>query len=86
MVFIGFDYEGYPISIVNAKSIELAYAYWQGAGILPNSHKSLEEDYTNINDHATGVYPILKTEEVSDYDLANNCRNPKGKKYLLISK
>lgn len=64
MIYLAFNYEGYCISIVNAKSKELAVAYWQGANIIPHSIKSLEEDYTPIEEHLTGVYPILKTQEL----------------------
>lgn len=82
MIFIGYNYDNKPISIVNAKSKELAYAYWQGKDILPHSHKCLEEDFTSLNDHPTGVFPIMETKELSDYDLG--IRNPKDRKYLLI--
>ena len=65
MVFIGYDYNGSPISVVCAKSKELAYAYWQGKDILPHSHKCLEEDFTHLDEHPTGVFPIVQTKEVS---------------------
>lgn len=69
MIFIGLDYNNKIISIVNAKSKELAYAYWQGKDILPHSHKNLEEDYISLKEHPTGVYPILETYEKDVYEL-----------------
>ena len=86
MVFIAYNYEGLPVSVVCARSKELAYAYWQGKGILPHSHKSLDEDFTDIDEHITGVFEFIKTTEVSDYDLSNTCRNPKNRKFLMIVK
>jgi len=86
MIFIGYNPEGYPVSIVNAKTKELAYAYWQGANMLPHSHKCLEDDFSSLDDHPTGVFPILKTKEFTDYDLSHNCRNPQGRKYLMVEK
>lgn len=65
MVYIGYNYEGKPISIVSAKSKELAYAYWQGKDILPHTHQCLEEDFASLDDHPTGVFEILKTRKVT---------------------
>jgi hypothetical protein len=58
MVYIGYNHDKVPISIVNAKSKELAYAYWQGKGILPHSHKCLEneEDFEPLKTHPTGCF------------------------------
>lgn len=84
MVYIGYNYEGKVVSIVNAKSKELAYAYWQGKSIIPHSHKCLEKDFTSLDEHPTGVFPIVETEEVDDYALSQNTRLPRGRKYLLI--
>lgn len=88
MIFIGYDYESRPISIVNAKTKELAYAYWQGAGIIPHSHKSIEEDFTDINTHITGVYPIMKTGEftISELTHGNSSFAVLSKKILMIVK
>ena len=79
MVFIGYNHDNKPISIVSAKSKELAYAYWQGKDILPHSHKTVEEDFTPLNEHPTGVFPIMETAEVS---LSSFGGNPS--KYLVI--
>jgi len=86
MTFIGYNYDGYPISIVVAKSKELAYAYWQGKGILPHYHECVEEDYSSLDEHPTGVFPIMNTVEVSDYNLSNNMRNPNGRKIIMVDK
>lgn len=63
MVYIGYDYESIPISVVSAKSKELAVAYWQGKEILPHTIQCLEEDFASLDDHPTGVFEILKTKE-----------------------
>ena len=62
MVCIAYNHKGQPISIVNAKSEELAMAYWHGAGVLPHSHKTDKDFDPNIN--GTGVVPILTTEVI----------------------
>ena len=69
MVVIGYDYKGTIISIVNAKSLELANAYWQGADIIPHSYRSLDDEshFTPLNEHPTGVYPLLKAREMEGY-------------------
>lgn len=76
MIYIAKNYEGLIISIVNAKNRDLANAYWQGANIIPHSVSSLEEDYTPIEEHLTGVYEVLKTSEVEIYH--------KGKFHKLV--
>lgn len=88
MIYIGYNYEGLPISIVNAKSKELAYAYWQGKDVLPYSHKCLEEDFTPLKDHLTGVYEILKTNELTISELTHGSSSfsMMSKKVLLVSK
>lgn len=73
MVIIARNYEGKTISIVNAKSKELAMAYWQGKDIYPHTTKCVDdpEVYTPLNEHPTGVYPILETIEI----VAGRCRD-----------
>jgi len=63
MVFIAYDYEGTILSIVRAKNNDLAQAYWQGANIIAHSSSCLENDerFIPLDEHPTGVYPILKT-------------------------
>jgi hypothetical protein len=82
MIFIAYDYDGYPISIVNARNKELANAYWQGADIVACSSKCLEEDFESIDKHITGVYPILKTQEKNITSFGDH----HGKKYIIVSK
>lgn len=86
MVYIGYNYNGEVITIVKALSENLAQAFWQGAGIAVHSSKCLEKDFTNLEEHPTGVFPILKTTEVDDYKLAEEVRMPEGRKFTLISK
>lgn len=82
MIFIAYNYENKPISIVNAKSKELAYAYWQGKDILPHSHKCVEEDFTKLDNHPTGVYPIMETEEVNSSKFGDF--NQRDKKLIIV--
>ncbi len=84
MIFIGYDYNGKVITIVNAVSKQIANAYWQGADISVHSSKCLEEDFTKLENHPTGVFPLMKTVEVDDYKLLGECRMPKGRKFILI--
>jgi hypothetical protein len=77
MIFIAYNYEGAPISVVCAKNQDLANAYWQGAGIIPHSSKCLEKDFTPIDEHITGVFPLIKTKEISPRHL--NDTNPDAK-------
>lgn len=75
MICIAYDYSNRVISIVNAVSLEIAHAYWQGAGIIPHSSKA-ESDFTPIGETPNGVYPLLKTETRSvsrlHYELDGN--------------
>ena len=66
MVIVGYDHNGTIISILNAKSQELANAYWQGAGISIHRSRSLDdkETFMPLDESPTGVYPILKTKEI----------------------
>lgn len=64
MTFIAYNHQGQIVSIVVAKSKELAMAYWQGSNIgIPASSKCVEDenDFTPLSEHVTGVFPILKT-------------------------
>lgn len=85
MIFIAFNYEGRVTSIVDARNEELAHAYWQGANIDVHSSKCLERDYTPLDEHPTGVFPILKTETCTGYDLFPMGRVDE-RKFLLVKK
>jgi hypothetical protein len=65
MILIAYNQKGYVISIVVTKSMDLANAYWQGAGIFPHSIKNVDDPnhFIPLSEHTTGVYPILKTDE-----------------------
>ena len=82
MVFIAYNHDGYVVSIVNAKSEDLAKAYWQGAHVNYDSIRNLDdkETFTPLSEHPTGVYPILKTNTV----ISDSCK--RGSKLLCISK
>ena len=83
MIFIAYNGPGYVTSIISAKSEALALAYWQGASVDVFSHKCLEnpEDFTPLNEHVTGVIPILKTEVKSLTAFGTNSKN-----YIIVSK
>lgn len=67
MIFIAYDHNSTIISIVRARTEDLAKAYWQGAGIVPHVSKNLDntDDFISLDEHQTGVYPILKTRTKS---------------------
>ena len=66
MVYIAYDFEGFPISMVVAKNAELANTFWQRRDIIPHSIRYVEKDFMKPEDHPTGVFPILETEEFSE--------------------
>lgn len=61
-VYVAKDYSGSVIGVVLAKNYELANAFWQGKGIIPHHVDSRTED--DLNNHPTGVLPIISTKEV----------------------
>lgn len=65
-VFIAYDHNSVPVSVVCAKSKELANAFWQGKGLYPHTVKSLSQDFTPLADHPTGVFPLVSTKMVHD--------------------
>lgn len=60
-VFISKNYNGKVENVVFSKSRELAVAYWHGKGIYPYSIQVVSDK--NMEDHPTGVLPILSTEK-----------------------
>jgi hypothetical protein len=83
MIFIAYNHKSQVISIVNAKNQELANAYWQGANVDVHASKCLETDFTSLDEHPTGVFPILKTHELSGHQLFPSGRID-DRKFLLI--
>ena len=81
-IFVAKNYEGKTESIVLSKNKDMANAYWQGLGI--NAHSVREFSEEDLDDHPTGVLPILKTSEWSGYDLSRV--NPSDTRYLLVAK
>ena len=61
-IFIAKTYDGKVESVVLAKNYGLAQAYWQGRDIFPHTVGSKEEK--DLEDHPTGVIPIVKTEKL----------------------
>lgn len=76
-VFIAKNYDGKTESIVLAACEELAQAYWQGKDIYPHSITEFSEK--SLEDHPTGVLPILATvkKNIPDY-------GPDRREYLLV--
>ena len=56
------NYNGKTLSIVLAKSLELAEVYWQGKDIVAHSVEIREG--RDIKDHITGVMPLINMREV----------------------
>ena len=77
-IYIAKEFNGEVESIVLAKSIELANAYWQGKNIYAHSIDIKEE--ADLDDHPTGVLPIVSTVKKEFYV------NGKHRKYRLIPK
>ena len=63
MVFIAYNEKSKPVSVVAAKSEELAQAFWQGKGITVWSSSCLETDFTPIEETLTGVISLVETTE-----------------------
>lgn len=78
MIYIARDYNDTVISIVSSKTIESAYAYWQGKDILPNSVSEFNMTDERENEKVGFVSPILNTREVDGYELKS------GKKYRIV--
>lgn len=83
MVFIAYDHNGYVTSIVSAKSEELAKAWWHGAGVDVYTSKNLENvaNFTPLDQHPTGVIPLLKTETKNLSSFGGNTN-----KYVVVAK
>lgn len=64
MIYIAFDANGTPLSVVNAIDEKMANAYWQGRGYAVHTVKSLD-DYTPLDEHPTGVIELVKTKRVN---------------------
>lgn len=63
MVIIAYNKSGKVVSIVNARSEELAIAFWHGQKLDYDTHSRLDDTavFEPIETHVTGVYPILQT-------------------------
>ena len=77
-IYIALDPEGYPESVVFAKSKELANAYWHGKGVYPYSTEEIGP--IDLKDHPTGVISIASSRKVQKYDLDHL----KGDRELLL--
>ena len=77
-LYIATDFDGKIENIVLALNQELANAYWQGKGIY--AHHIDVRDETDLDEHPTGVLPIVSTIEKEFYI------DGKHRKYRLITK
>lgn len=70
MIFVAYNPDGFPVSIVSARNQELAEAYWQGSNTNAQSVRCLEnpEHFQPLDQSITGVIPILKTKEIVNPD------------------
>jgi hypothetical protein len=59
-VYIAKNYEGTPLDVVFAVNEQLATAYWHGKGVTPHSTQTVSD--ANLQDHPTGVLPIVSTK------------------------
>ncbi len=62
-VFIAKRHDGKVQDVVLAKNYDLANAYWHGKGVIGHTITVLTE--ADLNEHPTGVIPIVSTKEKS---------------------
>ena len=62
-IFIAQTFDGYTEDIVFAVDQAKANVYWQGKGVVAHSIREVGEDA--LDNHLTGVIPILSTKEVN---------------------
>lgn len=78
-IYIAKTYDGLVESVILAKNVELAHAYWQGKGVV--AHSVIERNEFDLEERFTGVLPIVTTKKVdaSPFDKTS-------KQYLVITK
>ncbi|KKL87303.1 hypothetical protein LCGC14_1936030 [marine sediment metagenome] len=76
-IFIAKTYDGKVENIVFSKSRELAVAYWHGKDIHPHSIHVVSDQ--NLENHPTGVLPILSTKKLELGGMTG-----KHRKYLVV--
>jgi hypothetical protein len=67
-IFIAKQFNGDIESVILAKNYALANVYWQGKGVAAHSVEEINE--TQLQDHPTGVIPLVHTQNKQIY--ANN--------------
>jgi len=80
VIFIAKNYDGKVMSVVLARSYEMAQAYWQGRKVYAHTVETRTEK--DLEDHTTGVLPIVNTKEITRFDIDRHTRNAV---YLVIS-
>lgn len=68
-IYIAKDHNGEKLALIYAKSRELALAYLQGKDIHPHKLSSFSTEYTAIDNHPTGVIPVILTKEIPSYEI-----------------
>lgn len=68
MIYVAFNNRGKIVGIVNAKSKELAMAFWQGRDTNVHAVKDLD-DYISLDEHPTGVIALLETREINKHEI-----------------
>ena len=78
-IYTAKTYDGLIESVILARNIELAHAYWQGKGITACS--VIEHNESDLEKHPTGILPIVTTRKVDASPFG-----AKSKQYLAITK
>jgi len=84
-IYVSKTYGGKVESVVLANSYELANAFWQGKGF--QSHSTLTYTERDLDEHPTGVLPIVDTKkkkEITEKSVKIGIKNPAraGKVYI----
>lgn len=77
LTIIAYNNNGYIISIVLAKSLELAHAYWSGQKLEVHNTAIVGVDIVMMEENLGGVVPLLKTRQT-------NFINPEVKPIIVI--
>ena len=64
-IYIAYNFDNQPTSIVIADSEQSARAYWQGAGVDHHSERCIDLSDESDTEKLGYVTPILKTKEIS---------------------
>jgi hypothetical protein len=71
-IIIAKTYDDKVEDIVLAIDVKSANAYWQGKGVVP--HSVYEYNESDLDDHMTGVIPILTTRRARIAPFGENAK------------